>query len=245
VDGAATGKVVITSRSPANAKIMLRGRGTEIAVSGREAEVPEGTYTLVATAPGHRDQSQQVRVMGSVPALVGIKLTALPQARYMEGWEQPQAWTLQDGWYTRKGGMFVMYDASASNGLYQFAARHKGRALPLLRGGQIQWVANYVDDQNYDLYQLDGERISWRRVVDGVIEAEKRAEHGVKIKDQTYRLQLEVSSGRMAARIRDGQVWRPLPRLESNAAARPGRFGFFLPGNEQIWLSEFEFRPRE
>jgi hypothetical protein len=48
----------------------------------------------------------------------------------------------------------------------------------------------------------------------------------------------------MTGKIFDGQTWMPLPRL-GTLAPREGRFGFFLPGNEEVWISGFEFRPKE
>ena len=246
VNDALTGKLTITTRSPANATVVLRRGGTEIHVSDREAELPEGDYTLIATASGYRDESRPVRIAERAPAVVDVKLVAIPQVVRMEGWDDPKGWKLEDGWHKRKGGMFVLFKGSSSKGTIQFTARHKGRQLPIFRGGQIRWVVNYVDAQNYDLYELDGQKLAWKRFVDGKPGAEKQAPHGVKIQDATYRLTMEVGSGQLAGKIFDGKTWKPLPLLDgSNANPREGKFGFLLPNNEEMWLTDFVFKPNE
>jgi hypothetical protein len=244
VDAPTTGKLTVASRSPGNARVILRRDGIDTPIPGRDAEVPEGSYTLIATAPGYRDDSRSVTIAEGTSASVDVKLVSIPQIVRMEGWEDPAGWRLEDPWYTRKGGEFVLFKASANEGTIQFTARHKGRQLLVFGGGRIQWVENFVDMHNYDLYQIDKERLSWKRVVNGRPGPEQREPHRVTIKDDTYRLQLEVSSGQMTGKIFDGQTWMPLPRL-GTLAPREGRFGFFLPGNEEVWISGFEFRPKE
>ena len=118
--------------------------------------------------------------------------------------------------------------------------------MPIFRGGQIRWVVNYVDARNYDLYELDGQKLSWKRFVDGKPGPDKQAPHGVKIQDDTYRMIVEVGSGQLNGKIFDGKTWKALPPLDaSNTISKEGRFGFFLPNNEEMWLTDFEFKPNE
>jgi hypothetical protein len=239
-----SGTVVIAVRAPANARIILRRGSTETVVTGREQVVPEGDYQLLATAPGYRDDTQQLRIRDRETVSIEINLVARPQIVRMEGWEESRGWQLLNGWFTRKGGNFLLFKSSSNTGTYHFSARHRGRQLGLFSGGRIQWVAHYVDQNHYDLYQLDTERLSWRRVANGRPGAEKREPHRIKISNETYQLQLDVSPGQLVGRIFDGQNWRGLPRLEERGAPG-GRFGLYLPGNDEVWIQNFEFRPKE
>jgi hypothetical protein len=245
VDSPNTGKLVLTARSPANARVALQRGELEIPIGGRETEVPEGDYTLVATAPGFRDLSRPVHISGPLVASADIVLVAIPQIVRMEGWDDPQGWSLENGWYQRKGGSFVLFKPSARRGTYEFTARHKSRQLPFFGGGQIRWVLNYKDQQNYDLYEIDGDKLAWKRIIDGKPGIQKQARHGVKIKDETYRLILEVGQAPFTGRLYDGQTWKTLPQLEVGALNTDGRFGFYLPNSDEMWLTDFAFKPRE
>jgi hypothetical protein len=247
VDDLPTGRMTITSRTPANATIVLRrSGGTETAVQGRVADLPEGDYTLIASAAGYRDKSMPVRITEGTPASIDINLVAIPQIVRMEGWDDPMGWNPEGDWYHRKGGSFVLFRGSSSRGTIQFTARHRGRQLGFFGGGRIRWVVNYVDAQNYDLFELDGKNISWKRFRDGRASAGKQAPHGVKIQEETYRLTLEVGASRFVGMIFDGKGWKPLPELDDDSPdSSQGRFGFFLPNNEEMWLADFAFNPTE
>ncbi|HWP85309.1 MAG TPA: PEGA domain-containing protein, partial [Terriglobia bacterium] len=221
-----TGKLTIASRSPASATVVLRRGATEIPVPAGEAEIPEGDYTLYASASGFRELSRTVRIAAESPVAVDIQLTRIPQVVRMEGWDDPNGWRMENGWYTRKGGNFVLFTGSSSSGTVQFTARHRGRQFPIFRGGQIRWVVNYADPRNYDLFELDGQRLTWKRIVNGQPGPQKQAPHGVRIQNDTYRLILDVGTGQGPGKIFDGTAWKPLPPLAISAG---GRFGFYLP----------------
>lgn len=244
VDHPTTGRLVLTGRSPAEAAVVLRRDGSEIPVLGRGVEVPEGEYTLVASAAGYHDQSRPVRIAENALFSVDIRLASIPQPVHMDGWDDPAAWRLENGWYTRKGGNFVLFQPSSKTGTWHLTARSKGKRF--FGGSRIRWITHYVDEQNYDLYQMDKENLSWRRVVDGKPGPEKKRPHGANIEDDTFHLDFDVSSGAFGGKVFNGQKWIRLPRLEDPVAqAAPGRFGLFLPGNEEIWVTGVEFKPTE
>jgi hypothetical protein len=241
-----TGKLVVASRNPATAKVVLRRRdGTETPITD-QAEEPEGDYTLIATAPGFKDQTLPVHIAEGTPASVDVRLVHILVKMHMEGWDKPGAWKLQEGWYTRKGGNFALFNASSNAGTYQFTARLGSRQFPIFRGEHVQWVVNYVDDKTYELYQMDKDKVTWKRFINGKPGPEKREAHRVNIKDDTYRLLFETGSGQVVQKVFDGQTWQPLPQL-SDGGANPsgGKFGFYLPGNDEIRISDFEFTPKE
>jgi hypothetical protein len=242
VNEGTTGRLTITSRVPPNSRVMLRQGGLEVPITGREAEVPEGDYTLIASAEGFRDFSRAVRIANGSPAVMDIQLARIPQVVRMEGWDNPGGWKLENGWYNRKGGNFALFKPSSPAGTVQFTARHRGRQFPAFRGGRIRWVINYADASNYELYELDGQRLYWRRFAGGQPGAEKQAPHGVRIQNDTYRLVLDIGTGQGPGKIFDGTTWKPLPAL---AEPGEGRFGFYLPNEEEMWLIDFSFNPTE
>jgi hypothetical protein len=200
----------------------------------------------VATAAGYRELSSPLRITEGNPISLDVELAAIPQVVRMEGWNEPKGWALQNGWYHRKGGEFVLFKGSSSRGAIQFTARHRGRQLPMFRGGQLRWVVNYQDARNYELYEMDGQKVVWKRFQDGRPGPAKQAPHGVKIQGETYRLIVEVGPGQPVTKIFDGKVWQPLPPLAGNATnSVEGQFGFYLPENEEMWLTDFVFRPLE
>ena len=245
VSDANTGKLTISSRTPATASVILRRGSNDTPISERDMELPEGDYTLIAAAPGFRGESRPVHIDGSNPAVVDVRLTAIPQIVHMEGWEDPNAWRLDNGWYTRKGGSFVLFQGLSNAGTIEFTARHKGRQLPIFRGGHISWVVRYIDARNYDLYELDEQKISWKRFVDGKPGTEKQQPLGVKIKDQTFRVRVDVGGPEIMTQIFDGQAWKALPEVAASGAAPAGRFGFYLAGDDELWFKDFAFNPKQ
>jgi hypothetical protein len=162
----------------------------------------------------------------------------------MEGWDDPAAWKLENNWYTRKGGMFALFRPSSKRGIWKFTARAKGKRL--FGSSHVQWVMHYVDERNYELYKIDKENLSWRRVVDGQPGAEKKKPHRANIDNDTYHLELQITSGGFGGKVFNGKTWLALPGLEDGTSnPADGRFGLFLPGSDEIWVTGVEFNPME
>ena len=239
-----TGKLLLASRTPLGARVFLRQDEIEIPVVGKGVEAPEGDYTLVASASGYRDQSQPVHIAESTPVTMHVNLSAIPQPVHMEGWEDQAAWKPDNGWYTRKGGMFSLYRPSARTGVWQFTARTNGRKL--FGSSRITWVMHYVDENNYELFEIDKENLSLRRVVDGKPGPEIKKPHRASLKDETYHLQLEISPGGFGGKVFSGDRWIKLPAFENGQQDfAETRFGLLLPGSNEIWVTDVQFTPME
>src|SRR5207237_475201 len=119
VDSASTGKLIITARTPADSKVVVRrADGAQTLVASGEVDLPEGEYALVATAPGYRELSKPVRITESAPAAVEVKLVPVAHALHMEGWEDAAGWKAESGWYSRKGGPFVLFKSVTSGAFH-------------------------------------------------------------------------------------------------------------------------------
>lgn len=149
----------------------------------------------------------------------------------MSKWEEPGAWKHDGDTYTRKGGDFVLYGVVPASGTFVFSAMPKGRL--------IQWVLNYVGPKNYMLFQLDDKNFYRCAIRNGQKTDEIIVPH--KGDKKSFRtLQVRVSSTEIVHLIKDGDSWTVLDRwTQPGANLSAGKFGFYLPGNEQVALSGF------
>jgi len=154
----------------------------------------------------------------------------------MSKWDDPGAWKSQGESFTRKGGDFVLYVAPASSGTFVFSAT-------LTKGQLLQWVLNYTDPMNYVLFQMDD--TSFYRAV--VRNGEKTNEIRIPNKGDnksSRTLQIHVSATELVHQINRGNTVTFLDRwTQPGANLSLGKFGFYLPGNDQVTLSSFAYYP--
>jgi hypothetical protein len=154
----------------------------------------------------------------------------------MSKWNDPAGWKQEKSSFVRKGGDFVMYGLSPTSGTFVFSAM-------LARGRRLQWVLNCIDVNNYVLFQMD-ENNFYRTVV-------RNGEKGVETKiphkgdKKSFRilfqtLQIRVGPNEITHQIRQGEGWAVLDRwTQPGSNLSLGKFGFFIPGNDQVALSSF------
>ena len=99
-------------------------------------------------------------------------------------------------------------------------------------------MLNYSDPKNYVLYQMDDNNFYRTAIRDG----EKTDE--IKVPDKgdkkAFRtLQIRVSPTEIIHQIRHGDRWTVLDRWTPGANLSLGKFGFYIPGNDQVVLSSF------
>jgi hypothetical protein len=150
----------------------------------------------------------------------------------IQDFADPGAWKSDQGWSVRRGGGFVLNNASSTAGTFIFSAI-------LDKGKLLQWVFNYIDDRNYELFQMDDNFFYRSQVRDGKKSDEvKVAFKSDKKKARTF--QIVVSPTRIVHQIQQGNGWAsvdfwspPTGNLTS------GKFGFYLPNNDEIRVSNF------
>ena len=109
----------------------------------------------------------------------------------------------------------------------------------LTKGRRLQWMVNCVDANNYVLFQLD-ENNFYRTVV-------RNGEKGDEIKvphkgdkKSLRAIQIRVGPNEITSLIRQGENWAILERwAQAGSNLSLGRFGFYIPGNDQVALSSF------
>jgi hypothetical protein len=131
-----------------------------------------------------------------------------------------------------KGGDFVLYEVVPASGTFIFSA------MPA-KGRLLQWVLNYTDPRNYVLFQMDDDNF-YRAVIrngqktDEIIVPDK----GDKKSFRT--LLIRVSPTELVNQIKHGDSVKVLDRwTQPGSNLSLGKFGFYIPGNDQVALDSF------
>ncbi len=216
--------------TPADAQVTLGKAGETPAkvTSGSMMNLSGGSYTLTAKTADNFTRSSTVDV--SAGQSKNLDLSLAPSG--MSKWDDPASWKPENGAFVHKGGDFVMYNLTPTSGTFVFSAM-------LTKGKRLQWMLNCVDANNYVLFQMD-ENNFYRSVV-------RNGEKGDEVKiphkgdKKSFRtLQIRVGLNEITHLIRQGDNWVVLERwTQPGSNFTLGRFGFYIPGNDQVALSSF------
>jgi len=227
----APGEVKITF-SPADAQVTLTkaGEAPIKASNGGSVSLAAGTYTLAARMADSFVRTTTLDVTAGQSRNVDLSLA--PSG--MSKWDDPAGWKQENGAFVRKGGDYVLYGVSPTTGTFVFSAM-------LTKGHRLQWVVNYTDSNNYDLFQIDDNNFYRTNVRNGQKTIEAKIPH--KGEKKSFRtLQVKVSPTEIVHSIKQGNAWFVLDRWSlpgTNLAA--GKFGFYLPGGDQVSLASFGY----
>jgi hypothetical protein len=225
---AAPGELKITF-TPASASVaIVKGDLLKMVSSGVPLNLAAGTYTLTARTAERFTRSSTFDVVAGQSKTLDLSLA--PNG--MSKWEDSSAWKHEGDSFVRTGGDFVLYGAAPASGTFAFSAM-------LTKGRLLQWVLNYSDSKNYVLFQMDDNNF-YRAVIrngqktDEIIVPDK----GDKKSFRT--LQVRVGPTEIVHQIKHGDRWIVLDRwTQPGANLSVGKFGFYLPGNDQVALSSF------
>lgn len=148
-----------------------------------------------------------------------------------------------EGSQVRKGGGFVAYHVPRIAGHYTFAAQaHIGG---FFKHSKLQWYAGYQDDRNYILFTLDGKHAIIHDVRDGkAIEIARMPFNADS--NEWVQVDLSVRPNLIDARVKktDGG-WDDLGSVTSSGRDfTQEKVGFYIPGNDEIAVSNFRFANR-
>ncbi len=226
---AAPGELKITF-TPADAQVTLAKAGeapTKVS-SGGTLSLPAGTYTLTAKTADNFTRSATLEVIAGQSRSLDLPLS--PSG--MSKWNDPAGWKQENSSFVRKGGDFVMYSVSPTSGTFVFSAM-------LTKGHRLQWMLNCTDANNYVLFQMDDNNFYRTVVRNGQKGDETKVPH--KGSKKSFRtLQIQVGPNEIVHQIRQGESWMVLDRwTQPGSNLSLGRFGFYIPGNDQVALSGF------
>jgi tetratricopeptide (TPR) repeat protein len=225
---AAPGELKITF-APTDASVaIVKGELLKMVNSGVPLNLAAGTYTLTARTAERFTRSSTLEVIAGQSKTLDLSLA--PNG--MSKWEDPGAWKHERDSFIRRGGDFVLYGVAPASGTFLFSAM-------LTKGHIFEWVLNYSDSKNYVLFQMDDDNF-YRTVIRN---GEKTNE--IKVPDKgdkkSFRtLLIHVSPTELVHQIKHGDSWTVLDRwTQPGANLSLGKFGFYIPGNDEVALSSF------
>jgi tetratricopeptide (TPR) repeat protein len=254
--------VVRLNLSPASATVVYsrarEGQAQEMRMNPLQLE--EGAYTFRATAPGYQDRSETVNVVAGRTHILEWKLapakvvsTAAPTAMTMEEWAKSADWKRENQWYVHRGGGFVLYPASPTTGSFTFTVMRSSR---FLGNNRMQWVVNHRkegqtpglgDTGNYLLFQVDKKHFYRAEVAKGKKGKEERQELPESASGELrYTMKVDISPGVIVHSVLEGENWKQVDRWPATGGRdfSTGRFGFLIPGSDELMLSNFTFTPK-
>ncbi len=225
---AASGELKITF-APADANVALvKGDLLKIVSSGVPLNLAAGTYTLTARTAEKFTRSATVEVIAGQSKSLDLSLA--PSG--MSKWGDPGAWKQEKDSFIRKGGDFVLYGAVPAAGTFRFSAM-------LTKGRLLQWVLNYRDPKNYVLFQMDDNNF-YRTVIRNGAKTDEIIVPDKNDKKSFRTIETRVSATELVHLIKHGERWTVLDRwTQPGANPSLGKFGFYIPGNDEVSLSSF------
>jgi hypothetical protein len=249
VSGGGNGTVRVT-RAPGGATVTYK-RDNEAQpheLRGNQIDLPPGNYVFSSKAPGFVDKALSVLVAPGAQVVADLTLsparTAAPAPKVggMGDWEDPAGWTRDGEAWVHKGGNFVPYKLPAK-GTYTFTVQLlKGGNI--FRGGHIRWYVDYVDPKNYGLFEIDKKTFWAKEVTNGKSKDREKTQHGLE-NQKSFTIQVDVTPDHVVHRLKNGDTWLTLDSwTEPGRVFSDGKFGFYIPGADEIAISDFRFQPK-
>jgi len=216
--------------SPAEAQVSLfkPGEAPVKAVSGSALTLAPGEYILAVRMSDGFVRTANVDLAAGQTRTLDLSLA--PSG--MNKWDGPAPWRQENGVYIRKGGDYILYNLTPTSGTFVFSAM-------LNKGRRLEWVVNYTDPNNYDLFQIDDNTFYRTDIRNGQKVSEAKVPH--KSEKKSFRtLVVRVTGTEIVHQIKEGDHWTVLDRWsQPGTNLSSGRFGFYLPGGDQISLASF------
>jgi hypothetical protein len=229
-------------------RLLREGETQERAVSETELSLPEGTYRVTGSAPQYQEAVATVHVAvgrGAAAALAMKRAEKTPEAAKahafgMEDWAKAGAstpslspWTHEGRLWVKRGGEFVVAPLNPAAGSYIFTAI-------LMKGKRLEWVVNYQDDKNYDLFQMEDKYLVRTRFANGKKGDSVKVPHSLKVKDYVS-VMITTTPGAIVHSFLVEQKWQEVDKWETPGGGLQGKFAFHVPGKDQLGVSDFRF----
>lgn len=249
----AMGTLEVVATAYTQVTIEQSGRTVRQFNGSSKVSLQEGTYTVIAKAPDSQSTSTTVILGANETKSVNLHPSNPNGGVGMDRWEHP--WTLQDGWYVRRGGGFDLYNSEGHGGNYIFTLRTHHSHNPFSSGARIRWVVAYLDNENYIEMQLDGKFFYRTEVVSGKKHEFPKVQFKIPENSESVTISLDVAPKTLLQRysLQKGS-WQTLDSWDRGNAptlygGKPrsfieGKFGFLIPQDRDLAISNFAFSPK-
>ncbi|HEV2416304.1 MAG TPA: protein kinase [Terriglobia bacterium] len=194
------------------------------------SQLKPGIHTVTAIWPSGLTKSRSLPIMAGKPLSEQLSLDSTG----MEGWGQG-VWQRDGAWFKRSGRGPILFNVTPNYGSFEFSF-----ALPT---GGMRWVLNYVDDRNYDLFEISRGSFLHTRVVNGKKKKFPRKAYPA-TNGASAVLRIDVTSTSLKHQLVVGGKTIPIDTLtDKNGNFVKGKFGFMPRNNDVIEISNFKFQP--
>jgi hypothetical protein len=229
----------------AHVRIKRDGESQEHDVTGASVTVPEGRYLVSFSAPQYSPTTTSVQVTAGGVTTATITLRHVETAKAppkapagpafgLEDWLKVPGWTTQNGVLTHKGGDWVMAPPDITQGIIRFT-------VVSLKGRHVEWGVACRDEKNFLHYELDDKNLTRYEVRNGSKLTQIKVPHGLD-KKKPMGISLSVTPQSVVIRVQHGG-WVDLDKWDSVVSPVHGRFGFRIPGSDEIGLQDFTITP--
>ena len=223
------------------------GRTIQHQVGPGKISLPEGAYELALKGPAGVSSSRKFSTTAGAATTIDVRNLIVSGMERFDG----SGWMQQDAWFTRRGGNFVLYNRSAREGTVSFTVRLDRNGNPFSGGARLNWVVGYADSRNYVQLQLDKDDFYRSAIVDSVPQQQVKKEHRIPTNVPYVNIRAQIVGSRLVHEFSTQQnVWRDLDAWAVGGVATTGtraildgQFGFFLPGTDELTISNFFFYP--
>ena len=225
-------------------RIKRDGEAQEHEVAGPNVTVAEGRYSVSVSAPQYSPATASVQVPAGGTAVAALTLRrAEPKAPPktgptlifgLEDWLKTPGWSSQNGMLVHKGGDWVMASPDIATGTIRFT-------VVSIKGRHVEWAVADRDEKNFLHYELDDKNLTRYEVRNGSKLGQIKVAHGLdKKKPMGISLALTPQSVVMSV-YRGG--WVDIDKWDVEGSSVHGRFGFRIPGSDEIGLQDFQIVP--
>ncbi len=198
--------------------------------AGTRQDLSEGDYTFTARADGYSEHVANERISWDDVHVIELKQELALPTFGIADWGKG-VWTSSAGAYERNGGGFILFPKPLS-----FV-----RLMVHAQGGKshAHWLMHYVNDKNYIQCAIDDDGFRAERITDGKSEV-LLIKKGVP-KANWYTIQILTRPDGVNISLQKGSAWESLGDLRVTGFAE-SKFGFNVPGGQQLHLAYFDAR---
>ncbi len=135
---------------------------------------------------------------------------------------------------SHKGGDWVMAPPDITQATIRFT-------VVSIKGRHVEWSVAARDEKNFIHYELDDKNLSRYEVRNGNKLTQVKVAHGLD-KKKPMGISLAVTPQYIVVSVQRGG-WVELDKWDSGVTTVHGRFGFRIPGSDEIGLQDFTIVP--